>query len=108
MIVSGTNISMTRGDSGTLIVSLSGDQGLTDGDRIELTVRLTPTSPERVIHKTVTEFEEGKAVIAFAPEDTGKLIFRSYVYDVQLARANGDVYTIIKPSRFEITPEVTY
>ena len=50
----------------------------------------------------------GKAVIAFAPEDTGQMAFRAYVYDVQLERANGDVYTIIKPSRFEITPEVTY
>lgn len=108
MIVNETNISMTRGDSGTLIVSLSGGATLTDGDKIELTVRVTPTNSERVIHKTVTEFKDGKAVIAFAPEDTGQLAFRTYVYDVQLERANGDVYTIIKPSHFEITPEVTY
>ena len=41
------------------------------------------------------------------PADTAALAFGKYKYDVQLTMKNGDVYTVIPPTIFEITPEVT-
>lgn len=107
MTVTGTNLSMTRGDTESITVSLQGDV-FSSGDKVEFTVRKFPDHIEKQIHKTVTEFEDGKAIIRLYPEDTGKLSFMQYVYDIQLTRADGTVYTIIKPSRFEILPEVSY
>lgn len=107
MTVNGTNISMTRGDSESIRVSLS-NSTFSPGDKVELTVRREPTHPTKLIHKTVTEFEDGKAVIRIQPEDTGAIPFGSYVYDIQLTRADGTVYTIIKPSTFSVLTEVTY
>lgn len=108
MIINGTNIAMTRGDTESMTVTLDDGIGFVEGDIIELTVRVNPSSSTVELYKKVTEFDQGKARIDIRPEDTEGLIFRSYVYDIQLTRANGGVYTIIKPSTFEILPEVTY
>ena len=108
MIINGTNISMTRGDTESITVTLDDGIGFVEGDIIELTVRVNPSSSNVELYKKVTEFDEGKARIEIRSEDTEGLIFRSYVYDVQLTRANGGIHTIIKPSMFEILPEVTY
>ena len=108
MIINGTNISMTRGDTESMTVTLDDGIGFVEGDIIELTVRVNPSSSNVELYKKVTEFDEGKARIEIRSEDTEGLVFRSYVYDVQLTRANGGVCTIIKPAIFEILPEVTY
>lgn len=108
MIINGTNISMTRGDTESMTVTLDDGIGFVEGDIIELTVRVNPSSNNVELYKKVTEFDEGKARIEIRSEDTEGLVFRSYVYDVQLTRSNGGIHTIIKPSMFEILPEVTY
>ena len=112
MKIKGTNISMTRGDSETIKVTLKDTLGnvvpLVAGDIIRLTVREKMLSPIKIIEKTITEFDDGQALIAIHPQDTSGLRFTSYVYDIQLTRANGTVKTIITPSRFIVTGEVTY
>ena len=105
MIVSGTNIYMTRGDTENISVKLNG-YDLKAGDKVELTVRRTVASIV-VMHKEVTEFAENAALIHILPEDTSKLRPGRYVYDVQLTY-NGNVKTVIPPSTFEIGWEVTY
>ena len=107
MTINGTNISMTRGDSESITVSLQGSS-FEAGDKVEITVRKYAEHTVKLIHKTVTEFEDGKAVIAIYPEDTASMSFGSYIYDIQLTRADGAVYTIIKPSKFDILTEVSY
>lgn len=107
MTISNQNITMTRGDSESITVSVK-DRGLIDGDKIELTVRTSPTAPNRILHKVVTEFEDGKAIIRLYPEDTARKPFGVYWYDVQLTMADGSVYTIIKPHNFTLAEEVTY
>lgn len=102
-------MSMVRGDSEALIVKCS-DDPFVDGDTIEFTVRKRVKS-EKVIHKTVTEFEEdedGAAYIEILPEDTSELEFGDYVYDIQLTKANGWVTTLIKRAKFTLEDEVTY
>ena len=61
-----------------------------------------------MLYKKVTEFVDGKALITIHPEDTAELKFKTYVYDIQLTRANGQVQTIVKPSQFVVGSEVTY
>ena len=40
------------------------------------------------------------------PEDTKKLKFGQYVYDIEITFANGDVDTFIPAASFELLPEV--
>lgn len=112
MIVQGTNLSMIRGDSESITVSLTDEQGsstpLIDGDTIYFTVKTTVHTTSKILQKVVTLFEDGVAYIEITPEDTKSLIFRDYVYDVQLTRADGTIMTIIPPSKFTIKGEVTY
>ena len=112
MKIQGTNISMTRGDSEMIKVTVKDTLGniipLVTGDTIYLTVRESMLSPTRIIEKIVTEFDDGQAFIIINPEDTNNLRFTSYVYDIQLTKENGSVKTIITPSNFTITGEVTY
>lgn len=105
MKVNGTDIYMTRGDSESIGVKLSGYM-LTEGDKVELTVRRS-VGNSAVIHKTVTEFSDNTAIISISPEDTQRLPFGKYIYDIQITYG-GSVKTIVTPSAFEIGEEVTY
>ena len=77
----------------------------------------TPTSEDTVtmtVKKTVLDsapcvqiIVPGGEVLHIKPEDTKEMAFGKYVYDVQLTTADGDVYTIIPPTPFEILKEVT-
>ena len=112
MEIQGYNISMIRGDTETIKVSCEDAQGvdvpLEDGDTLYFTVKRSTYTEEKTLQKIVTEFTDGVAVINIFPKDTRELKTGSYYYDVQLNRANGQVKTIIPPSRFNINPEVTY
>ena len=109
------NIAMIRGDSESITVRQfekhDGEEPaflpFEDGDTVYFTMR-PDIEGEIVLQKEITDFPEGEAVIPFAPEDTAGLDFGDYVYDVQLTRANDTVTTLIQPSRFTITEEVTY
>lgn len=112
MKIQGTNISMTRGDSEAIKVIVKDTLGniipLITGDTIYFTVRGNILNTTKVIEKIITEFDDGKALINIHPQDTNNLRFTTYVYDIQLNKENGTVKTIIPPSRFTITGEVTY
>ena len=101
------NISMTRGDSEAILVSCA-QNPFREGDTITFTVRKTALSP-KVIEKKVTEFtEDGKGLIKIHPEETEKMSFGSYLYDIQWTRADGEVKTIIRPAAFMVEKEVSY
>ena len=112
MKIKGTNISMTRGDSEAIKVTVKDTLGnivpLVIGDTIYFTVRENLLSPTKIIEKIITEFVDGQALITIHPQDTNHLRFTSYVYDIQLTKENGSVKTIITPSHLTITGEVTY
>lgn len=106
MKVSGKNLSMTRGDTESLTVSVK-DRPFVAGDTVYFTVRPKVCAPI-VLQKFATQFEDGKAEFAIEPSDTEGLPFGSYVYDIQWTQSDGTVITIVKPSIFAITEEVTY
>lgn len=106
MKVSGKNLSMTRGDTETLTVSIK-DGAFASGDTVYFTVRPKVCAPI-VLQKIATTFTDGKAEFLIDPADTEGLPFGSYVYDIQWTQADGTVITIVKPSILAITEEVTY
>lgn len=107
MKIIGNEIRLTRGDDETLTVSVD-EKPFVAGDKVELTVREMAGYGEVLIHKTVTEFTDGKAVFHFSPEDTGPLKFGKYSYDCQVTFADIGVKTIIRPSPFVVEVENTY
>ena len=112
MIINGTNLSMIRGDSESIVLTLQeGEEksSFLEGDTLYLTVKERVISEEKTFQKVVTEFnEDGTATIEILPEDTKDVEFKTYVYDIQLTRKDGAVTTIIPPSDFTIKGEVTY
>lgn len=100
------NISIIRGDSATITLSVTGAQGkpytILPTDSVTMMVRKTPTS-EVVLTKTFTN-----AVLNIDPVDTSSLACGSYVYDVQLVHRDGWTDTIIPVHQFNVLPEVTY
>ena len=105
MTLSGTNISMTRGDTETLTIRCS--VPFADGDAVYMTVRESADAAVE-FQKIVTEFDAGAAVIVIDHEDTEGMAFGSYLYDIQAVRASGEVKTLVKPSKLTLTEEITY
>lgn len=108
MIITGTSIFMTRGDNEVLTVSCP-DKPFTNGDVVELTVRMSAGYGPSLIHKVVTDFtDDGEALVTFEPKDTSSLQFGTYSFDVQVTYADIGVKTIVKPSDFTLGKENTY
>lgn len=100
------NISIIRGDSATITLSVTDANGdpytILPTDSVTMMVRQTPTS-EAVISKTFTD-----DTLNIAPADTSSLACGTYVYDVQLVHEDGWTDTIIPVHQLTILPEVTY
>mgnify|MGYP007099005335 CR=1 FL=1 len=102
-------IHLTRGDTarlllGTVVNEVTGkDYPLSAEDTVTFTVKKTVYDNEPAVQITVP----GGAAIHITPEKTQELSFGKYLYDVQLTTADGDVYTVIPPTTFEILKEVT-
>ena len=109
MTVSGTELSMVRGDTESITVTCPAAP-FQAGDVLTLTIREGDVYGSIVLQKTISEFgADGSAVINIEHGDTTGLEMGSdYVYDIQLVQANGNYITIIKPSKFTIEEEVTY
>ena len=102
-------IQLTRGDTARLEItiknSLDGNEYLMDPDDVlTFTIKKSVKDSESLVKKE----SHGHNAFHIEPKDTEELSFRKYFYDVQLTRANGDVYTVIVPTIFEILKEVTY
>lgn len=98
-------IYLTRGDSADFKINVytvgGNEYQLKDTDVIKFTVKKSTTDTQSIIQKTGN-------VIRIDPTDTKNLSYGEYVYDVQLNFDNGDVDTIIEPTRFYVTEEVTF
>lgn len=102
-------VQLTRGDTARLNVSIKNttldeDYEIAEDDIVTLTVKKTVNDSEPVVQKSLT----GSAAFKVDPADTAELAYGKYKYDVQLTTAAGDVYTVIEPTTFEITSEVTF
>lgn len=108
----GTNLTMIRGDSESIVLSLKDGDKIVPfeiGDIVYFTVKQIANTDKIMIQKTITEFDaDGNCIIEIEPDDTKHLEFRDYVYDIQLNRSNGRVTTIVPISKFAVSEEVTY
>lgn len=111
MIVEGQDLSMVRGDSEAITVSMRKDGEsvpFVAGDTVYFTVKASPKLADIALQKVVVNFEQdGSARIELKPEDTKKLTPRQYWYDIQYTSAAGDVKTIVGKSEFKLCEEVT-
>lgn len=102
-------IHLTRGDTARLLLSsvmnlVTGKEYiLSEDDTVVFTVKKTVYDTTPAVQITVP----GGAAIHIKPEDTKEMAFGKYLYDVQLTTADGDVYTVIPPTTFEVLKEVT-
>lgn len=102
------DISITRGDNATLHVTMTTLDGepyqLTQEDTLVLTVKKKTKDVTALIHLVADE----NGTFSIEPDDTNFLKFGSYKYDIQLTTSDGKIYTIIPPSIFKVSEEVTW
>lgn len=102
------NITLTRGDSASIGVTLENPDGTTyelqEGDELLFTVKHNCITEDIIIQKDISS----TAIINLLPGDTEDLLYGVYFYDVQLTKANGAVNTVIPPRDFIIAKEVTF
>lgn len=102
-------IQLTRGDTARLEITIKNSlteeaYDMAPDDILSFTIKKSVKDETALVHKE----SKGTNTFHIEPKDTVELSFRKYFYDVQLTRANGDVYTVIVPTTFEIMKEVTY
>lgn len=101
-------IQLTRGDTARIAVDLTNEVDnkeyvMQKDDTLVLSVKKTINDEKALIQKSLT----GGNTFHIEPKDTAPLKFGQYKYDVQLTTADGDVFTVIVPTTFEIMAEVT-
>lgn len=100
-------ILLTRGDSAEFAITIRNTKGgnyiLKDDDTLRLTVKKSINDSNFVLQKVLV----GSDTFKLSPADTKGLNFATYIYDVELTTADGDVYTVIPQSKFTLLPEVT-
>ena len=97
--VSGTDVTISRGDTGTLTITLTGDVPA-DNTVALITVR-------KDVNKTDFEWEkhlavnDGTIVVPLSSEDTD-LPWHDYCWDLRLLYENGDIFTPFPPALFRV------
>lgn len=106
LTISDNNITIVKKDTGSITVTLD-NHTLEDGDIVYFTVAEELESPNPIISKKITEFDdEGAANISLSVDDTN-IDEGTYYYDIQVNLADGTVDTIIGPAKFKIVGGVT-
>ena len=112
--VNGTKITMTRGDTAIIQVSMTRDgEDYTpvDGDAVRFAAKHPKMTSGNKQYKDddpvlVLDIPIDTMQLTIAPEDTKSLDFGEYVYDIQITFADGTVDTFIPTAAFVLTPEV--
>ena len=104
--IDGTTITLTRGDSFYCQLSLTrGGKTYTPdpSDTIRFALKKDYFDTEALITKTIPN---DTLVLSLLPADTKTLAFGTYVYDIEITFADGDVDTFINEAIFTLAPEV--
>jgi hypothetical protein len=105
--VKNNTIFLTRGDTFKAKITITYPNGTVytpkEGDSIRFALKEDVEDKECLILRNIPI---DTMLLVINPEDTKELEFGSYVYDLQLTKANGDVDTFITASKFKLTAEV--
>lgn len=85
----------------TYYIAEEGEYELEPGDTLLFTVKKNTKTDEILIQKSGKHIE-------LLPDDTEGLKYGKYAYDVELTYASGFRDTVILPTEFKITEEVTF
>lgn len=100
-------IFLTRGDTFKAHLTINNPNGTEytpqEGDTIRFALKENIEDQECLI---LRDIPIDTMLLVLNPEDTKGLEFGSYVYDIQLTKANGDVDTFITASKLKLTAEV--
>lgn len=100
-------IFLTRGDTFKAMLTINNPDGSVytpvEGDTIRFALKENVEDEECLI---LRDIPIDTMLLVLYPEDTKSLEFGSYVYDIQLTKANGDVDTFITASKLKLTAEV--
>lgn len=107
--VKGNNmIYLTKGDTFRAVVSITNPDGSVytpiEGDSVRFALKKSIDDSVQPIITRNIPIDTMELVLN--PEDTKNLDYGSYVYDIQLTKANGDVDTFITASKLKLTYEV--
>lgn len=116
MIARGFDLYMTRGDTETLTVTVTQDDGDVETAfnfaSAVLTIRKDKRTGSKVLEIEPRSIEGGVCTFSFTPDMTAELPAGKYVYDVQVTTADGEVKTPIggseQAAKFVLWQDVTY
>lgn len=102
-------ISITRGDTPSFSIEILDTAGrpyeLQEGDKLTFSVKRSVKVTDPILLQKVMDSSTGPH-FHLTQSDTS-LAYGSYVYDVELATADGYVCTVVKPDSLTVTAEVT-
>ena len=105
--VSGTMITLTRGDTFTALITITDSEGNqyvpVKGDRIRFAMK---TDYEDGAPLLIKEIPVDTMILVIEPEDPKSLAFGKYVYDIELTKVTGEVDTFITKATLKLTEEV--
>lgn len=105
--INNNEIRITRGDTATFNVTLKTDDGnaytLPEGSIVTFTVKRDTGQPKYLIQKVNTD----STSFTILPDDTSPLKYGEYVYDIEL-KIGAEVSTVVEPTPFIVTEEVTW
>lgn len=105
--ISGTTISLTRGDTFEAVVQIQDAEGNAyvpaEGDTIRFALK---ADYEDTVPLVVRDIPIDTMLLTLKPENTKKLAFGKYVYDIQLTYADGRVDTFVTKATLRLTEEV--
>ena len=98
-------IYLSRGDSAIIGIEITDDESEpytpSSGESVVFTLKRATEQCKTIIVKEFIE-NGNDLIVSFDESDTINLSFGVYVYDVILYDSDGNVYTIIPPTEFEI------
>lgn len=111
--VNGTTITMTRGDTAVIQVSMTRDGASytpVEGDTVRFAMRPAGLNSKGTEYKNPVCLEKTipneTMLLTIEPQDTAEFGFGEYVYDIQITFADGTVDTFITTATLMLTPEV--
>ena len=100
-------IRITRGDSLTVNITLTDDEGFpytpVEGDQVWFRVKKNAKADVILIEKSINI---DNLVLELVEADTEDLAFGNYVYEIEVITVNLNHYTVIKNTPFIITEEL--
>ena len=105
--VLGKKIYLTRGDTAYLDVSIKDSSGNdyepAQGDKIYFRLKKSIYKDELLVEK---EINTDTLVLEIRPEDTSRLEFGTYCYEIELVTGSGQHFTVIENACFTIGAEL--